>query len=58
MVLDIQELKVQYKIKDWAKLTFEIWSYIFGKVAVFGPALLKKRSIAKKYQKHEIVNNL
>ena len=40
MFLDIQELKVSYKMKNWTTLTVEMLSQIFNKVAVLGLALL------------------
>ena len=36
MFLDTHELRVLRKIKDWTKLTIEMWSQIFYKLAVFG----------------------
>ena len=43
MFLDMQELRVPYKVKDWIKLTVEMWSQIVQKLAIFGVRLLKKK---------------
>ena len=40
MLLDTQEPKVFYKVKDFLKLTVVMWPHIVEKVAVFGLGLL------------------
>ena len=40
MLLDTQEPKVFLKVKDFLKLTVEMWPHIDEKVALFGLKLL------------------
>ena len=42
MFLEIQASRAFYKIKDWTKLTIEMWSQIVEKGAVFGLRFLLK----------------
>ena len=51
MFLDIHQLHDQPKKEAWTKLSIEMWSQIFYRVAAFG-----LKNVAKKYQNMNLSN--